>query len=88
MRITNTTSTDIAFPDFRRTGADPVLGRNFFIPANSYVDVDIEDFWPHIFNPEVLSKIADGSLTLTTQAADTTFVNRVKSVMTTLGFSW
>ncbi len=88
MRLTNTTSSSIAFPDFRVTGVDVKLGRNFNVPANSYQDVDIKDFWPHIFNPQVQAQIASGNLTITMQTADNTYISRLQSIATTMGLTW
>jgi len=88
MRLTNTTTSSIAFPDFRVTGSDVRLGRNFNVPASGTQDVDMKDFWPHIFNPLVQAKIIAGDLTLTMQTADNLYISSLQTIATTMGLSW
>ena len=88
MQITNNTSQDIALSDIKVYGDNMVAGR-IVIPANSTVSVSVKDFLAVLmYDPNFLYNVAEGNLTIAVESEDTTYINRLKSFLSTLGISW
>ena len=88
MQITNNTSNDIVLSDIKVYGDNMVAGR-IIVPAGDAISVPIKDFLIVLmYDPNFLSKVSDGSLTIAAESSDTTYINRLKSFLSTLGISW